>query len=182
VKDLNFVKQKGAMMGNEEMLGYRLRIEVDRTIADFLFTSPLSVLSTVLLQCRRPWDGEQFTRTRGRSVGLEWSTMSRQIYHPLCIDASFLAFDPVDKRPLFTGDIRSYRIPIETADAECISADHIFKTEAFQRGLSTISKRLADWTDSDLDLARVLTIFAGQMPYHPFWKIKSPGGQKLAVR
>lgn len=168
-------------MSSDEVLGYRLRMEVERPIADYLFKSPMVAFAVVLMQCRRPWNGDSYVHLRGKSLGLNWSTINYPVYHPMCIDASFQAFDPVDKNRIFSGELRSYRMPGDMPHVECLSADPVFRLEAFERGMRSVSDRLSDWSGGDPDIARVLTIFAGQMPFHPFWKMKAPGGQKLAI-
>lgn len=168
-------------MTDREILGYRLKMDVDRPIADFLMTSPYDVFGLVLLQCRRPWDGNRYIHLRGRRLTITWSTISHPVYHPFCIDAAFSAVDPVSNEKVFSGEIRSYRMPDPEKSIECLSADVPFKRPAAMRSLKSLSKRIQDWSGDDPDIARVITIFAGQIPFHPFWRMKSPAAHGPGV-
>jgi len=163
-------------MSDREVLGYRLRMDVEKPIADFLMTSPYDAFALILMQCRRPWDGEKYIHMHGRTMNINWRTINYPIYHPLCIDASFFATDPVTHEKFFSGEIRSYRMPDPDNSIECLSADRAFKKKATVKSIRSISRRIYDWSDGSPDIARVLTIFAGQVPFHPFWRMKNPGG------
>jgi len=159
------------MSNQSEVLGYRLKLEKEEMVADFVFDCPFHVFGFVILTSRKMWDGAKIHSYMGSPIGLRWTVNPFPVYHPLCIDSSFTAINTDTSKPIFHGSIRSCKVyPIE-GRFRALAAFDEYRTEIFEKGVRRFAKLVHEWSEGDPDAARVLTIFASQHPSHPFWKV-----------
>lgn len=128
-------------------------------------------LADIMMKSKKPLGKKTSTNINTSETRISIWQPSSSIYEPEIIDIEMVIIDVASNTNILKIRLSTFFANKEYVCSLHSSSDPYYKSKAYEKTINRIGNKVRDWTKSDMEVAKVLAVYAARDPEHIFWEM-----------